>query len=306
MYVQGLSSSSEEEVVHENRLLNISISVLRLGLRRIVSVFVTLLTSLSLRLLDGSVGLGDDTRTNLGLWSHEDRHRLAFHPRRLLDNRQIFRFFQDLEELTLSGFRMRDLAATETARDFDLVAILEETSNMTDFHFHIVIVGLRSELDFFELDLDLTLFRVIFPFLLFVFKPPKIHDFADGRHGFGVDLDEVEFLFACEAERLVRRKHPKHLAFGSDDTDFGNADAMIGPRTGECCALARVEAGTDSLLPPAGRALALHDEQTAMMERLRAAHKPPLANRRLKIGLNGPFRGWTTRRAEVRAARIRA
>jgi hypothetical protein len=59
-----------------------------------------------------------------------------------------------------------------------------------------VFVDLRPELDFLDLDLFLVLLGLPGALLLQVLEAPVVHDAADGRHGRGRDLDEVEPLLA--------------------------------------------------------------------------------------------------------------
>jgi hypothetical protein len=60
-----------------------------------------------------------------------------------------------------------------------------------------------------------------------VLEPPVVHDAADRRVGACGNLDQVEPLLLGETQRLVSREDPELLAVIEDDTDLGNADAVV-------------------------------------------------------------------------------
>ena len=91
----------------------------------------------------------------------------------------------------------------------------------------IVLVDLRPELDFLDLDDVLVPLRFAGALLLLVLVLPVIHDPADRRHGRGRDLHEVEPLLPGNRQGLRRGHDAELLARVVDDADFTNADAFV-------------------------------------------------------------------------------
>jgi hypothetical protein len=67
-----------------------------------------------------------------------------------------------------------------------------------------VVVGLRSELDLFDLDDGLLALRLGRLLLLFVLVLSEVEDLAHRGLGLGVHLDEVEARFLRALQRFVR------------------------------------------------------------------------------------------------------
>src|SRR5690606_36271062 len=182
---------------------------------------------------------------------------------------------RELVELTERRLGVRDLATAEAARDLHLVALLEEPARVSDLDLEVVLVGLRAQLDLFQLHQDLTAAGLRLLLLHLVLVLPEVHHLAHGRVGLRVHFDEVEVLLPSELHGVDRRHDAEHLAFGPDHTNLGDTDAVVRARARELGA-AGIEAGTrDGFLPPAGRARALRlvIGIRGMMERLGAGHK---------------------------------
>jgi hypothetical protein len=114
---------------------------------------------------------------------------------------------------------------------------------MPDLHLEVVIVRLRTELHFLELDHLLALLGFVQLLLLFVLELAEVHDLADRRVRLRVHLDEVEVGFARDALGLRGRDDTELVALGADDSDLGNANALVGARS--CRTRARtVETGS--------------------------------------------------------------
>ena len=65
---------------------------------------------------------------------------------------------------------MRDFTASKTNRDLHLVALFEEATDVLDLELDVVVVRLRSKLDFLERDLRLPLSRFVLLLLLFLLE----------------------------------------------------------------------------------------------------------------------------------------
>ena len=95
----------------------------------------------------------------------------------------------------------------------------------------VVLVDLRPELDLFDVDDLLVLLRLARPLLLLVLILPEIHDPADGRHGGGGDLHQVQPLLLGDDEGLRRRHDAELLPVIVDDPNFPDADAFVDANT---------------------------------------------------------------------------
>ena len=133
-------------------------------------------------------------------------------------------------ENTAADVGVRHLAAPEEDRRLDLVAFFDEPVNMVLLELVIVLVDLRSELDFLDLDDVLMLLRFPGALLLLVLILAEVHDPADRRHGRRRDLDQVEPLLLGDGQRLRRRHDAELLAGIVDDTDFADTNAFVDAR----------------------------------------------------------------------------
>src|SRR5262249_43811106 len=120
----------------------------------------------------------------------------------------VLHCIDDDVELPLSCFRMCDLTTSKTACQLDLVSTFKKTTNVLHLEVDVMAVSLRPQLDFLVRRLYLTLFRLVLLLLFFVFVLSMIHDLADGRLSFGIDLHKIEQLLSSEPLRLISRKHP--------------------------------------------------------------------------------------------------
>ena len=87
-----------------------------------------------------------------GLRRDEQCHGARLHRGTLLDVGDVVDLGDDQLELHLRSLWVHDLAATEAAGDLHLVAGLDEATNRADFHGNVVVIRLRTDFDFFDLD----------------------------------------------------------------------------------------------------------------------------------------------------------
>ena len=99
------------------------------------------------------------------------------------------------------------------------------------FHFVIVDINARTDLDFLDFD-DLLLFARFGLFLLrLVFHPAKINDLADRQlviMGVAGDDHQVHPGFLSHGERGAGVDFSVIVAFGIDQLDAGSADVTVG------------------------------------------------------------------------------
>jgi hypothetical protein len=93
----------------------------------------------------------------------------------------------------------------------------------------IVLVDLRPEFDFLDLDHFLVLARFARPLLFLVLVFPEVHDAADRRHGRRRDLDQIEPLLLGNGQGLRRRHDAELRARVVDHADLADPDAFVDP-----------------------------------------------------------------------------
>src|SRR5450756_2095144 len=125
---------------------------------------------------------------------------------------------------------MRHFPSAEEDRRLDLVAVGQEALDVVLLELEIVLVHLRPELDFLDLDDLLVLSGFAGALLLLVLVLAEIHDAADRRLRHRRDLDQVQTLLASNGQRLLRRHDAQLLGGVIDDTNFPHPDPFIDPR----------------------------------------------------------------------------
>jgi hypothetical protein len=110
----------------------------------------------------------------------------------LLDDRHILQGLDEPIQDGPSAIHADHLAPPEHHGDLGLVPLAEEALGVAGLELEIVLLGLRSELDFFELDNRLFLAR--FPRLFGLLVPvlAVVHDPADRRPSFRRHLHQIE------------------------------------------------------------------------------------------------------------------
>jgi hypothetical protein len=90
-----------------------------------------------------------------------------------------------------------------------------------------VLVHLRTELDFLDLDDLLVALGFASPLLLLILILAVVHDPADWRHGGRRDLDQIEAFLSGKDESLGRRHDAQLLPRVVDYADFTNSNALV-------------------------------------------------------------------------------
>ena len=121
---------------------------------------------------------------------------------------------------------MSHLASAKHDDESDLVAFFEEAPDVLHLEVHVVLVGLRPELDLLRLEGRHALLLLLLLLRLFVLELAVVHDPAHRRNGSWRDLDEIEALVLGDAQRLIRRHDAELLAF-VDDAHLLGTDALV-------------------------------------------------------------------------------
>ena len=88
--------------------------------------------------------------TLLGHWRQQHLKGTAFRSRFLLDLAHVLGVGNDTFEDAQPAILMDDFTPTEENRHFNAVSILKESLDMPDLGLEIVVVGLRTDLDFLD------------------------------------------------------------------------------------------------------------------------------------------------------------
>lgn len=89
----------------------------------------------------------------------------------------------------------------------------------------------RAELDLLDLDDLLLLAGLGGLLLLLVLVLAKIENLGDGRLGIGRNFAEIEAGFFSQTQGFADRDNATVLTGGIDQTDLGDVDLEIDPRT---------------------------------------------------------------------------
>src|SRR5690606_12103366 len=121
-------------------------------------------------------------------------HLAAFELGHGLDQDQFAQIVAHSFEYAHTEFLVSHLAATKTQRDLCLVAILDETAQVAQFHLVVAFVGTRPELDFLDLDDLLAGTGFLLALLFLVLELAVVHQAADGGGGRGGDFDQIDVV----------------------------------------------------------------------------------------------------------------
>src|SRR3954467_1229615 len=165
-----------------------------------------------------------------GLLRQDRVHLVAFLARHRFRHRLVRQVVDQPLEDAAPDLGMRHFTAAEEDRRLDLVAVREEALDVLLLELVVVLVDLRAELDFLDLDDLLVLLRRPRALLLLVLIAPEVHDAAEGRDRGRRDLDEVEPFPPRDGHRVRRWHDPELCAVLVDDANFTDPDAFVDPR----------------------------------------------------------------------------
>ena len=144
-----------------------------------------------------------------------------------LDVAEVFTATGDPKALLRPDVSMGELTTSEPHGHLHLVAVFEKTTHVANLDVDVVIVGLRAELDLFDLDLDLVLSSGRSPFLSVVFELPIVLDPTDGRPAIWRHLDQIEAARLREADRILDHEFTKLVALFVDDKHARHTNSSI-------------------------------------------------------------------------------
>ncbi|KAF5045331.1 hypothetical protein DSECCO2_482370 [anaerobic digester metagenome] len=122
---------------------------------------------------------------------------------------------------------MRHLASTEKDRDLAAVPVLDEAADVLDLGQQVVVVGVRPEFDFLDLDLGLALLGFLGLLLFLVEILAVVHDLADRRLGVGRHLDQVKTQLFGTFQGLGHAHDAQLVPVISYNPDFLGPDLLV-------------------------------------------------------------------------------
>ena len=120
---------------------------------------------------------------------------------------------------------MRLLATAQTHDEAHSIAVSDKALGFADHRLHVVIVGFRTQTQFFQV--NASRFRSGGLFGLLIAEFAEIHDSTNRRFGCRGNFDQIQAVIGCDIARLIGRHHAQFIAIGPDDEDLRNADLMI-------------------------------------------------------------------------------
>ena len=159
--------------------------------------------------------------------SDQHDHLAAFHLGEVFHLADVLGVLGDPFQQFAAKVLVRHLAATEAQGDLDLVTFLKELEDRAHLDLVVMLVGIRAEFDFLDLDDLLLLARFGFALLGLVFVFAEIHDLADRGFSIGRDLDKIKTRFFGHYKGPLGRHDAHVLTICADQPDFGGADTFI-------------------------------------------------------------------------------
>lgn len=129
---------------------------------------------------------------------------------------------------------MRELTASESYRDLDLVAIFEELPHVICLEVEIMLGNLGLHADFLEFGHLGPLLGILDFLLLLELELSIVEQFAYRGHGLGSNLDKVETKLARNLQSLESGNNPSLLALLVNQAYFAHADLLIDPQVFLC------------------------------------------------------------------------
>jgi hypothetical protein len=109
----------------------------------------------------------------------------------------------------------------------DFIAVFEEAERAAGFDLEVMLAGLQSQADAFDLTgtAAFTLLCDRLGLLILEFAP--IEQFCDGRIGVGGNLGQIVSFVLGTLQRLGKRDDSDLLTIGTDQAHVGGADVMV-------------------------------------------------------------------------------
>ena len=158
--------------------------------------------------------------------NHHD-HLTPFHLGHLLDLTDFVEVGLDPFELAQTEFLVGHLAAAEAQGDLALVAFVEEALQVAQLDLIVVLVGARTELDLFDLDLLLLESGFVGLFLFLILELAEIHHLANRWLGHRRDFDKIQPGLFSGVQGCVQGNDAQRFAIFANQPDFGRVDLPI-------------------------------------------------------------------------------
>ena len=167
-------------------------------------------------------------------WQRPDEHDhlAAFHLREVFNAANLFGVFGNAFKQLAAKVLVGHLTAAEPQRDLYLVPIVEELEHVTHLDVIVIGIGVRAELDLFDLDDLLLLARFGFTLLRLILEFAKVHDLAHGRVGIGRNLDQIKSGINSHFHGAIRCHDADVFPIRTDQADFVGADVFVDARAG--------------------------------------------------------------------------
>ena len=124
---------------------------------------------------------------------------------------------------------MSHFAAAEDDHDFDMVAILEESTNLAEFDVKVIITDLKADFHLLKLRLLFTSLLTIFGFFLhlLILEFAPIDNLDYWWISIRRDLDEIDTFVASKELSVTARHNAKLFAISTNYTDLRITDFSI-------------------------------------------------------------------------------
>jgi hypothetical protein len=151
----------------------------------------------------------------------------SFHARHELYDACLADILNELVDDGVAQFAVGHLPAAEAEAGLDLVSIDKEANRLILFGLVIMLVDGDRELDLFDDDDFLLLFRSPVALFLLVEVAAVVLYAADRRNRVGRDLYQIEAAFTGNFERLKRRQDAKLFAVFVDDANLARTNFFV-------------------------------------------------------------------------------
>jgi hypothetical protein len=148
---------------------------------------------------------------------------------RRLDHRNFFDVGDDSVEKFEAIFPVYNFPAFKKDNDLGLVARFNEPGDMLQLKGIIMLIGVGTKLDLFEVNDFLILFSFVCFFALTVFEFAKIHDPANGRIGRWRHFHKVQIIFLGHVDGILSEKNSHLFSVIADHGNFLYSYHFVGP-----------------------------------------------------------------------------
>src|SRR5262245_32272757 len=196
-------------------------------------------------------------RTRLGRLRHHDHGQgPSLAPCRDLHGGDLGQVGDDAVDQPATKVLVGHLPAAEHDRELHLVPCLKELLSVVHLEAVVVILDLRTHLDFLEVRHVLLLLRLTRLAALFVLVLPVVHDAAHRRPRGGRHLDQIQAIGLRHRQSLAYQDDSDMRALVANHTNLRYANPLVDPGFGR--AIYRndrslLKAGVDHLAPAPGK-----------------------------------------------------